>query len=353
MVALTHNALSHIGAVRAPRSVPEQGRKVAVVLNANARRVDGETLSWVSAVVPSRDLIVSRSLDELPDIAARLTADRYDAVLWGGGDGTFSSGLAAMVAATEQARRPLPEMGVLRLGTGNALAETIGAASATRDGLARDLHRARAAASRRQLSLIDVEGRPALFCGFGLDAQILDDFGRTVEGLRKAGLADALRSANTRYFLAVASRSIPRFVLSQRTEVVAVNRGAPAIRVDADGRQVGKPIGTDRVIWRGKVTLASCATIPFYGLGLRMFPHAQRDPRRFQLRLSDASAAWTLAHLPRIWDGGYQGAHIHDFLVDRVELVLSRPAPFQAGGDLIGDRTAVVVGRREKTITVV
>src|SRR6185295_449289 len=161
----------------------------------------------------------------------------------------------------------------------------------------------------------------------GLDAQILDDYGATVRTLKRAHLAETVKSAGMRYFMAVAGRSIPRFVAASRPEVVAINRGAPAVRVDIDGRPIGTPIPAGRVLWRGVATLASAGTIPFYGLGLRVFPHADRVPGRFQLRLSDLGAASILAHLPKLWKGTYGCDRIADFMVDEVELVLSRPAP--------------------------
>src|SRR5262249_6269555 len=156
-------------------------RRVAVVLNANARRVDDETLRWVRAVVPERDLFVSRAIHESPAIARHLVTSGYDAILWGGGDGTFANGVAEVMTAARGRR--VPEVGVRRLGTGNAIADAIGANPATREGLADDLQRARGARgarNARQIAMLDVDGRPSLFCGFGLDAQILDDFAATV-----------------------------------------------------------------------------------------------------------------------------------------------------------------------------
>jgi diacylglycerol kinase family enzyme len=314
-------------------------RRVAVVLNANARKVDEGTLRWIRTVVPNEDLFLSRSLDELPAICDMLLARRYDAVLWGGGDGTLVQGVQRLLVAAEQQGVAMPEWGVLRLGTGNAVAETVGSAEPTADGLALDLSRARTPARRKELSLLEVEGKPTVFCGFGMDAQILDDHHRLVDLLKTAGLARAIESANARYFLSVAGRSIPRFVASSRPEVVAINRGTPALKIDVDGKTVGAPIPAGRVLWRGPATLASASTVPYYGLALKMFPHAQKQSDRFQLRLSDVSAGEALLNLPKVWRGAYQGNHVHDFLADEVELLVSRPAPFQSGGDLVGERT--------------
>ncbi len=347
MVALTQSALRAI-----PR--PDLGRRrVGVVLNARARKVDDKTVSWIRSVVPHEDLFLSQSLEDLGPISEMLLARRYDAVLWGGGDGTFVQGVAKLAAAADVRRTRLPDVGVLRLGTGNAVAETLGAAQPTPDGLALDLSRARAHARRRELSLIEVEGKPTVFCGFGLDAMIQDDYNRTVGWLKKTGLAPRLESAAARYFLSVATQTIPRFAVSTRPEIVAVNRGKPAIRVDVDGRQVGDPIPAGRVLWRGRASLASAATVPYYGLGLKMFPHAQRSPEQFQLRLADTGSVEVLAHLREVWRGGYQGNTIHDFLCDEVELMLSRPAPFQSGGDLVGDRSNVTIALSPRRLSVI
>jgi diacylglycerol kinase family enzyme len=347
MVALSNAVL---------RSIPRREvlpRRVAVVLNRHARKVDDESLHWIRSVVPHEDLFVSTSLEDLDPICEMLVARHYDAVMWGGGDGTFVRGVEALMRAADRRFSPMPEVGVLRLGTGNAVAETLGNAEATPDGVALDLSRARAHARRRELTLLEVEGKPTVFAGFGLDAQILDDFGRTVSTLKKLGLAQTLQSANLRYFLAVTGRSIPRFVLSPRTEVVAINRGAPAQRIDVDGRPVGAPIPAGRVLWRGQASLASAASVPYYGLGLKMFPHAQQQPDRFQLRLTDCSAAEALTNLPQVWRGQYQSKTIHDFLVDKVELVMAKPAPFQSGGDLLGERSNVTIGVYPRRVTVI
>jgi diacylglycerol kinase family enzyme len=339
--------------LRQPVARPPRARRVAVVLNANARRVDAETLRWVRGLVAERDVFLSSTLSDSTRIAATLVAEGYDAVLWGGGDGTFANGVAEMAAAAERAGRGLPDMGCVRLGTGNAVADAIGASRANPRGVAEDLRRARVSPASRLLPMLDVERRPSLFCGFGLDAQILDDFGATVRALGRVGLARHVRSAAARYFLAVTSRSIPRFVAASRPEVVAINRGAPATRIDVHGHPVGNPIPAGRVLWRGVASLASASTIPFYGLGLRMFPHSERRPGQFQLRLSDAGSLEILANLPAIWKGRFASPRLHDFLVDDVEIVLSRPAPFQANGDLIGDRERARINLWHRSIPVV
>jgi diacylglycerol kinase family enzyme len=351
MVALTQSAVRGFsGTVARPELRP---RRVAVVLNARARKVGDEALAWIRAVVPHDDLFLSQTLEDLGPICDMLVARRYDAVLWGGGDGTFVQGTARLLATCARRTAQMPDVGVLRLGTGNAVAETLGAAQPTPDGLALDLSRSRAHARRRELAMLECEGQPSVFCGFGLDAMIQDDYNRTVGWLKKTGIAPRLESAGARYFISVATQSIPRFAVSTRPEVVAINRGTPAIRVDVDGRQVGDPIPAGRVLWRGRASLASAATVPYYGLGLKMFPHAQKSLAKFQLRLADSGTFEALSHLREIWRGAYQGETIHDFLCDEVELMLSRPAPFQSGGDLVGDRSNVTISLSPRRLSVI
>jgi len=326
---------------------------VAVVLNVNARRVDEETVGWLRQLVASEDLFLSRRPEDGPKICERVVAEGYDAVLFGGGDGTFAAGVSGLASAAGRRAAALPDVGVLRFGTGNAMAHAVGVGPATPEGVAGELALAKAGKARRQLQLLEVEGQPTMFAGFGLDAQILEDLKDTLGTMKRVGADKMVRSAGARYFLAVASRSVPRFVLTPRAEVVAVNRGEPAVRVDKEGNRVGAPIPAGRVLWRGSASLAAASAIPYYGLGMKMFPHADREPGRFQLRLSDAGAATILPHLPALWKGRCGHRSIHDFLVDSVELIVSRPMPFQSGGDLIGDRSSVTISRYARPISVV
>jgi diacylglycerol kinase family enzyme len=311
------------------------------------------TVAWVSELVPREDLFLSERREDAQRICDRVVAERYDAVLFGGGDGTFAVGVGALAAAAGRRGGALPDVGVLRFGTGNGLAYAVGAGPATREGVAGELALAKNGKAHRRLQLLEVEGQPTMFAGFGLDAQILEDHLDTVDTLERLGAADLVSSPAARYFLAVAARSVPRFVLRQRAEVVAVNRGAPAIAVDVEGNPVGAPILAGRVLWRGPATLAGASSIPYYGLGMKMFPHAESQPGRFQLRVSDLGAASILANLPILWRGRYESERIHDFLVDKVELVVARPMPFQSGGDLLGERTSVTISLYPKPVSVV
>jgi diacylglycerol kinase family enzyme len=118
-------------------------QRVAVIVNENARGVRRRVIDDLAELVPPHDLYVSRSLDQSRQIARRVVERAYDTVLFGGGDGTFVQCLSDVAAEARRRELALPNVGVLRLGTGNALADCLGASRPTPDGLAHDLGRAR------------------------------------------------------------------------------------------------------------------------------------------------------------------------------------------------------------------
>jgi diacylglycerol kinase family enzyme len=305
---------------------------VAVILNGHARGVSPSVLRRIGRLVPKRDLYVSRTLDQASAIAERVVDRGYDAVLLGGGDGTFVQCATDLRESAARHGTPVPRLGVLRLGTGNALAFALGASQPTLAGMKRDLSRA-AEGAPAQLEMLEVDGKLTPFAGVGLDAQILDDFHATTRLLGRFGIGRSLGSG-ARYALSVAFRSTPRFVASPAQEVVAVNLGAPAFRLGRGGERIGPPIFRGEVLWRGRCSLAAGSTIPFYGLGMKMFPFAGTQPGRFHLRCTDCSAAEIIGHLPAVWRGEYASPRLADFLVERAELRLERPAPIQIGGDV-------------------
>src|SRR5689334_12957417 len=119
--------------------------RVAVVLNQHARGVRPDVVERLGRLVPERDLFVSRDLEHSREIARTIIERSYDGVLFGGGDGTFVQCLADIAGEARRNDLPLPGVGVLRLGTGNALADALGASRPTLNGLVKDLRRARTA----------------------------------------------------------------------------------------------------------------------------------------------------------------------------------------------------------------
>jgi diacylglycerol kinase family enzyme len=327
----------------------EPGRRIAVVLNANARQVTRKMVNEAREVVPSGDLFLSRDLEEAKQIAQTIVERGYDAVFAGGGDGTFTRCVSDLAQFADKSGRLMPAMGVLRLGTGNALAEAVGV---PKDSSLDDLLGFARIAPERSLDMLSVDGQLAPFAGIGLDAQILDDFNTVGNGLDGMGLG-FVRNGGVRYALAVGLRSVPRFVFTKKVNVTIVNAGAPAWRMGPDDQPACEPIPAGEVLYSGPVSIAAGSTIPYVGFGLRLFPFAGTMERRFHLRVSDCPAHEILAHLPSLFRGTLRSPRIHDFMVERVTMYLDRESPLQVGGDVGGKHRSVQLSLAPRPIRIV
>src|SRR5262249_46470587 len=148
------------------------------------------------SAVPARDLFVSTDFGVSKQIAHELIDRGYDAVLTGGGDGTFVRCLSDLHAAARQrGHKRLPAMGVLRLATGNCVADTFGVPP---DAAIDDVLDFTRTANERALDLLTVCDQLTPFAGVGLDAQILEDHAAVGRGLDRLGLG-FVRSGWVRY----------------------------------------------------------------------------------------------------------------------------------------------------------
>lgn len=334
-----------------------RGERVAVLLNANARSVDDRVRREIVRFVPEQDVFFSRTLEDARVITRRVLDAGYTTLLTGGGDGTFvgyvnevlAQGTAelppargtAVLKLRPQERRP-PKFGVLRLGTGNSLAGLMGASARTA-GVVEDILRARSGDVRatRHIHLLDAQGKLAPFAGLGIDAKILNDYEALKARLGHTPLA-ALGSGGAGYFFSISGRSIPSVMFQRRAPMVVItNEGAPAQQIAPDGRPVGQPIEQGEILYQGPARFAAAGTVPCYGFGFTIFPHALKAPERMHLRVTAMTAGQILRHLPAIWKGRTPRAGVLDFLAQKVRLEFDRPMPFQIGGDAEGYRDTV------------
>src|SRR5688500_4000941 len=140
-----------------PSSIPPPSQRIAVVVNGNAKNVDSEVISTLDQILLGGDLFVSRRLEDARDIARTLLSRGYGTVLTGGGDGTFTVMVTEVVREARRQNKPLPRFGLLKLGTGNALAWVVGAGRTKERGLAADIQRLSEDAGSRLVRLIEVE----------------------------------------------------------------------------------------------------------------------------------------------------------------------------------------------------
>ncbi len=334
--------------------------KVAVLLNANARKVTDKVVRSLSHVVPEGDLFLSTCLSDAQKIVQTVIDRRYDVVFTGGGDGTFIGFLNEIRRQLEVRnqffRQPMPRFGVLKLGTGNGLASLVNASPLRGDGILDDVLRARAGEipGYRRLDLIDVDGKQTPFAGLGVDGKLLNDYIWVKENFGRGALKAMLTGVGG-YFSAVALRTVPHYLTNSPQQEVEVFNGpdTPAYRLNPDGSVMGET-APGELLFRGRLTMCAAATMPFYGFAFRMFPFAARRVGNMHLRLAAVSAGEILANLPSVWQGKwFKDGRVFDYHVSSFTAKFARPMPFQIGGDAEGYRSEVSMRVAEQPVELI
>ncbi len=327
--------------------------RVAVVVNGRAKSVNEEVISTLDRIMAGGDLFVSKSLSDARDIARLIIMRGYHTVLTGGGDGTFTVMVTEVVKEARRRAAALPRFGLLKLGTGNALAWVVGASSRGIGDLQADIDRLMTDAGSRPIHLVEVEGRIAPFCGLGFDAALLADYAKMRSLLGRTPLK-AVSNGFLSYALAAAMHTIPMAVLGPMPHLRVINAGGEAYRLGSRGTRVGAPFTKGDTIYEGPARLAALSTIPYYGFGFRVFPYANERPDRMNLRITTITAGPFVRNAKAIWRGEYESSeHLFDFLVEAVDIEIDPVKPLQIGGDYIGERSHVHAALTEEQIRLV
>src|SRR5690606_3239455 len=252
----------------------------------------------------------TESLDEARATIRAEIRRGADLIVLGGGDGTVVMGLTLIGEACRASGTREPAIGILRLGSGNAIADTVGASDDAVEDLARIV---RGGGARREMPLLSVLGVRAPFVGMGVDALLIEDHEIVDRVVDRVPIARRLMGGATRYALSVALRSVPRFARGARPHAVVTNLGAPAIEMRRTG-PTGREERAGQVLWEGACTLIAGATIPFFGFGLKMFAFATTRHDRFHLRCGDAGLFEIMRNAPAAFRGEYFSEHVSDFL---------------------------------------
>jgi diacylglycerol kinase family enzyme len=333
-----------------PRAAPD---RVAVVVNGNAKGVTDDLVAILDQIVQSGDLLVSRSLEEGRDIARMIVERGYPTVLTGGGDGTFTQMVTFIMQEADRQGRPPPRFGLLKLGTGNALAWVLGSTSDRGKGVVADLARLRTEGGSRELRLLDVEGTLTPFAGLGIDATALAHFKDVKATFERTPVLRRAATGGVAYAVSIVGRTMPEYLFQPHPQVRIVNEGAEALRLGVDGQPVGEPTASGDVIYEGPSRMVAMSTIPYWGFGARAFPFAHDRDDRFSLRVVDMTPVDVALHIRSLWKGTYRSDKIHDFLVDRVRIEYEAPMPLQIGGDPVGSRQVVYAALSDRPIRVV
>jgi diacylglycerol kinase family enzyme len=312
------------------RLVPRESR-VAVLLNANAKRVTPAVRRDFEQLVPQGDLYFSETMSQGEEHARQIIARRYDTVLVGGGDGTIASTMNNLLRASNK-RNVLPDLGILRLGTGNGLACMTGADDPLKEAK-RVLAGERPAA--RPLRLIEdtSSGWAFPFCSVGYDAQVLNDYVDLCSGTTsKVGKKMAKSLAG--YFYALGAKTIPHELKGDHAKVRIVSTGRASMLDPETDEEIVLERGA--TLFEGVARSVSAGTSPFYGYGLCVHPFSRKRTDRFHLRVSAAPISYLLARLPKLWNGTLRSKHVFDFLCEGVTIESSSAMPLQMAGDARG-----------------
>lgn len=327
-----------------PRS--DSGRKVAVLLNANARKVSARVLRALRRVLPPGDLFLSRSELDARRIAKSVVDRGYQTVFLGGGDGTLMCFVNEILAEVAIRRRYVPteapRFGVLKLGTGNSVGSLVSASSASNGGILEDVRRARAGQvpGYRTIDLLLIEGKRAPFAGLGADGQLINDYNWVKQNLGQGPFSRVMTGAGG-YFTSVALKTLPYyFTHSTAVDCEVVNGPSTAWRMGPDGSPL-ETFAPGAILYRGPLMMAAAGTVPFYGFELKMFPFAGKRRGLMDLRIGTLPTATIIANLPKLWAGNWFPEGLKDFLVNDATIRFSREMPFQIAGDAAGYRSEV------------
>lgn len=314
--------------------------RVAVIVNGRAKQVTADLVDVLDQIVQSGDLFVSRDLDEADRIAHTIVERGYRTVLTGGGDGTFVQMVTRIVRAAHAAHVKTPRFGLLKLGTGNALAWVLGSQSPRGKGVVADLGRLRTEGGSRSLRLLEVAGLLTPFAGLGVDAICLDHYDQTKDLLSRSRLTRPMAKGAPAYLLTAVARSLPEFILRPHPHVRVVNEGGPAVLMGPDDK-VAARFEKGAVLFDGPSRLVCMSTIPYWGFGARIFPFADERDDRFSLRVADITSVEVARHIGALWKGSYRSPTIQDFLVERISIHHEEPMALQVGGDVVGKHRIV------------
>ena len=323
--------------------------RFAVYLNANARRVSPKIVTAIEELVHPDDLFYSETKDDAQRHAATILERKYPTVFTGGGDGTVVQFINALNELAHGEKTRLPVLGVLSLGTGNAISSLVSSGNPILDLKA---YVTNPSQDISPISLIACEGHLFPFGGLGLDAEILSDYQHMKEKVGTGALKpvfDGVGGYFMSFFGATAPRRIKALVRNETLKLRIVNVGERAFQVGPSG-EMTRSFETGETLYDGPAIAMMAGTVPVYGFGMRILPWADRHKDHMHVRVGRFNLFSGLVNLPSIWKGNYQGEGFADFYADRISVACSQTVPFQMAGDSFGLRDQVVFALRQDAV---
>ena len=313
--------------------------KVAVLLNRNARKVTAQMITRIRRQAPNADIFVTESLAEAEEALQTVANGRYDLCFTGGGDGTVCHAVTRLNELSDH--RAAPPIGVLPLGTGNAIASYLESPSV--EDCVRDSSNAvkeSLSFPRMQVTSDDgdepIASRQAAFGGFGWDAFVLDRYFKWRDLCKKNSMLKPVGEGLLAYLISGLGWAVPEMLITRPSwDIIVRNGSSEAVQTGQSG-EVIKTFAPGEVLYEGPARLFSFGTCPFFGFRMKALPLAAATSNMMQIRIADFSPLITTLYLPKIWKGEFSHRRLWDFLASDFEVSLSESAALQMGGDVIG-----------------
>jgi diacylglycerol kinase family enzyme len=330
---------------------PTVGR-TAFLLNSNAKSVTPSLKRKLAKLIPPSDLYFSSSLAEAEELINAIIDAKYPYLFCGGGDGTIVKTINTVWARGFcEPGRAMPKVGVLRLGTGNALARLLKAGD-VKDDIEHILSGKKFTPVSLNMVQAD-DGQLTPFAGIGYDGEIMNDF----ETIKDFFVGSPLKKYFTSFLgftIAGLFKTLPRQLNKPRAQVI-LRSSYPAYRImEIDGQDEEVYLNEPCVFYNGEAPLICVGTIPSVGYDFKMFPFANRRPGYMHLRICAVPLPVCLTHFyPSIWQGTFRHPKLFDYLVKDVEIEANTSLPYQLAGDAMGYKKSLVFKVSDRPVEMV
>lgn len=310
-------------------------KKIAILLNDNARNVNQRVRDEIEGVISRENIFYTKSLEEADATIAKILNSDYTHVFTGGGDGTLVHFLNRMKQIKKQAKlkRKLPTVGILKLGTGNAVAIYTNSGKKISDDLKTIVKGG--GFKTQKIPLVKVNNKQYFpFAGFGADALVLNDYNRLRNTKNKyfRKLFTGLKG----YFTAGLFVTLPKVLFSKRSYVEIYANSTRAYRVSMSSGIVEMKAQKGDLIFSGEFSLLVIGSTPYYGYGLKILPFVGKKEKTFQVRVINTHPLTMGVKVLKAWNGKYESNEVTDLLVEDVTMKFNERTPFQIAGEAAG-----------------
>ncbi len=324
-------------------------KNIAIILNNNARNVNHDIKEQVEQLIPRNNIFYTNSLAEADATIAKILNAHYTHIFTGGGDGTLVYFVNKMKEIKKKAKikKKLPAIGILRLGTGNAVAIYTNSGKKIADDLETVLKGG--TYKTDTVDFVKIDDKYFTFGGFGLDALILNDYDMMKKIPNKILRYPFLGLKG--YFLSSIMITLPKSILFKPLTIeVYANRDEEIYKVSMVEGFTKLKVKKGDLIYKGPFTVTAIGTTPFYGYGLKVLPFANKKKGYFQMRIMDIPPALMAYKVLKAWKGIYEGDDVHDFLLKDVTVKFSKPSPLQIAGEAAGYKKEVRISLSKEKI---